>query len=117
MSLKPIHIGIMHNEHGLILWLACLAVAAVLTMFFLILQDARNAEPAKDNSLVKFKLYYEKLESEERMVAMFKEHAKERQARMVARAQKEFGRLMTIALIHEAKHPASLQGVMPNMVS
>lgn len=122
MTIHAIHIGIMHNEHGLAVWLTSLVVSTTLTVFFLMWREARNAEPAPDNSLSKYKLYFEKLPSEERMVAMFKERAKERRVKMLEKAKaleqlrEDVYRLFVIVLISEAKHPTFLQGAQLRLV-
>lgn len=110
MNIKLVHLGIMHNEHGVIIWLGSLAATIIMTVLFLVWKEAHDYEPQTDNSLSQFELYYERLESEDRMVAMFARYAKERQAQLVARIQKDFGHLMTIALFKLAERPIYRQG-------
>ncbi len=111
MDIKLIRIDIMHNEYGLLVWLLSLVVSATLVVLFFVFTYHEEDIEKVPSTLGKFKLYFEKLPSEDSMMT-FRAHAQEKTKKAAQQTKKKAFAMASILIANnKIKIPTKKQGI------
>ncbi len=111
MDIKLIRIDIIHNEYGLFIWLLSLVVSATLAVLFFVFTYHEEDIEKSPTTLDKFKLYFEKLPSEDSMMA-FRAQAKEKTKKAAQRTKNKASSIVNaLNESSKIKIPTKKQGI------